>query len=67
VISTINGDANTYFYRELVAQEVDANAIPVMAFSVSERELLGSGIFRSSTWRPGTISSQSTHQRTKPS
>jgi urea transport system substrate-binding protein len=45
VISTINGDANTYFYRELVAQEVDANAIPVMAFSISERELLGSGIF----------------------
>jgi urea transport system substrate-binding protein len=41
VISTINGDANTYFYRELAAQHVDANAIPVMAFSVGERELLG--------------------------
>jgi urea transport system substrate-binding protein len=44
VISTINGDANTYFYRELVDQQVDANAIPVMAFSVGERELLGSDI-----------------------
>ena len=41
VISTINGDANTYFYRELAAQQVDASAIPVMAFSVGERELLG--------------------------
>ena len=45
VISTINGDANTYFYRELVAQKVDANATPVMAFSIGERELLASHIF----------------------
>jgi urea transport system substrate-binding protein len=44
VISTINGGANTYFYRELAAQHVDANAIPVMAFSVGERELLGVGV-----------------------
>ncbi len=41
VISTINGDANTYFYRELAAQKVDPTAIPVMALSVGERELLG--------------------------
>jgi urea transport system substrate-binding protein len=40
VISTINGDANTYFYKELAAQRVDAGTIPVMAFSVGERELL---------------------------
>ncbi|WP_024516036.1 urea ABC transporter substrate-binding protein [Bradyrhizobium sp. Tv2a-2] len=45
VISTINGDANTYFYRELADQQVDANAIPVMAFSVGERELLDAVIF----------------------
>ena len=45
VISTINGDANTSFYRELAAQRVDANTIPVMAFSVGERELLGANIF----------------------
>jgi urea transport system substrate-binding protein len=41
VISTINGDANTYFYKELAAQKINASAIPVMAFSVGERELLG--------------------------
>jgi urea transport system substrate-binding protein len=45
IISTINGDANTYFYRELADQQVDANAIPVMAFSIGERELLGADIF----------------------
>lgn len=44
VISTINGDANTHFYAELAAQHGDANEIPVMAFSVGERELLGVGI-----------------------
>lgn len=44
VISTINGDANTHFYRELATQHVDAKAIPVMAFSVGEREWLGAGI-----------------------
>ena len=41
VISTINGESNTSFYKELAAQEVDAGAIPVMAFSIGERELLG--------------------------
>ena len=41
VISTINGDANTHFYRELVAQQVNASKMPVMALSVGERELRG--------------------------
>lgn len=41
VISTINGDANTHFYEELAVQKISASAIPVMAFSVGERELLG--------------------------
>src|SRR6266436_4402179 len=41
VISTVNGDANTYFYKELAAQRVDASVIPVMAFSIGERELFG--------------------------
>jgi urea transport system substrate-binding protein len=45
VVSTVNGDSNTYFYRELVSQQVDANVIPVVAFSIGERELLGSDIF----------------------
>jgi urea transport system substrate-binding protein len=41
VISTINGNANTYFYKELAAQKINASVIPVMAFSVGERELQG--------------------------
>jgi urea transport system substrate-binding protein len=41
VISTISGPANTSFYKELVAQELDAGSLPVMAFSIGERELLG--------------------------
>jgi urea transport system substrate-binding protein len=43
VISTINGDANTHFYKELIAQQVSANTLPVMALSVGERELLDVG------------------------
>nr|WP_236645438.1 urea ABC transporter substrate-binding protein [Aidingimonas lacisalsi] len=41
VVSTINGDANVPFYRELGNQGVDAADIPVMAFSVGEQELSG--------------------------
>jgi urea transport system substrate-binding protein len=39
VLSTINGDANIYFYRELGVQGISAATIPVMAFSVGEAEL----------------------------
>nr|WP_092788031.1 urea ABC transporter substrate-binding protein [Rhodospira trueperi] len=41
VISTINGDANIGFYKELAAQGVSAADIPVIAFSVGEEELSG--------------------------
>ncbi|WP_262927258.1 urea ABC transporter substrate-binding protein [Phytohalomonas tamaricis] len=41
VVSTINGDANVPFYKELANQNVDAADIPVMAFSVGEQELSG--------------------------
>jgi urea transport system substrate-binding protein len=41
VISTINGDANVPFYKELAAQNISAESIPVMAFSVGEEELSG--------------------------
>jgi urea transport system substrate-binding protein len=41
VISTINGDANVGFYKELAAQGVTADEIPVVAFSVGEEELSG--------------------------
>ncbi|WP_292274441.1 urea ABC transporter substrate-binding protein [Marinobacter sp.] len=41
VVSTINGDANVPFYKELGSQGVAAADIPVVAFSVGEEELSG--------------------------
>ena len=41
VISTINGDANIGFYKELAGVGVSADDIPVVAFSVGEEELSG--------------------------
>ena len=41
VISTINGDSNVPFYKELGNQGVKAEDIPVIAFSVGEEELRG--------------------------
>ncbi len=41
VVSTINGDANVPFYKELGNQGVSAEDIPVVAFSVGEEELSG--------------------------
>ena len=41
VISTINGDANIGFYKELAAAGVNSEDIPVVAFSVGEEELSG--------------------------
>jgi urea transport system substrate-binding protein len=41
VVSTINGDANVPFYKELGNQGVSAEKIPVIAFSVGEEELSG--------------------------
>jgi urea transport system substrate-binding protein len=41
VVSTINGDANIPFYKELGNQGVSAEDIPVVAFSVGEEELSG--------------------------
>jgi urea transport system substrate-binding protein len=41
VVSTINGDANVPFYKELAAQGVKATDIPSVAFSVGEEELAG--------------------------
>ncbi|MEM8761213.1 MAG: transporter substrate-binding protein, partial [Pseudomonadota bacterium] len=39
VVSTINGDANVPFYKELGNQGIEATDIPVVAFSVGEEEL----------------------------
>ncbi|OAI09730.1 urea ABC transporter substrate-binding protein [Methylomonas sp. MK1] len=41
VVSTINGDANIPFYKELGNQGISAEKIPVIAFSVGEEELSG--------------------------
>lgn len=41
VISTINGDANIYFYKMLTESGINADVLPVMAFSVGENELKG--------------------------
>jgi urea transport system substrate-binding protein len=41
VVSTINGDANVPFYKELGNAGVKATDIPVVAFSVGEEELAG--------------------------
>jgi len=41
IVSTINGDANVPFYKELGNQGVKATDIPSVAFSVGEEELAG--------------------------
>lgn len=41
VVSTVNGDANVPFYKELGNQNISAEDIPVVAFSVGEEELSG--------------------------
>ncbi len=41
VISTINGDSNVPFYKEMANQGVKATDIPVVGFSVAEQELAG--------------------------
>jgi len=57
VVSTINGDANVPFYKELGNQGIKATDIPVIAFSVGEEELAGTTPSRwSDTWRRGTTS-----------
>jgi urea transport system substrate-binding protein len=41
VVSTVNGDANVPFYKELGNAGIKATDIPVVAFSVGEEELAG--------------------------
>ena len=41
VVSTVNGDANVPFYKELANQGISSEDIPVAAFSVGEEELSG--------------------------
>jgi urea transport system substrate-binding protein len=39
VVSTVSGDANLHFYRELASQSVHADKIPVMSLTITEAEL----------------------------
>jgi ABC-type branched-subunit amino acid transport system substrate-binding protein len=65
VVSTINGDANVPFYKELGNPASRPKTFPVVAFSVGEEELAGLDTARSSaTWPPGTTSSPSTRRST---
>ncbi len=41
IVSTINGDANVPFYKEMGNQGIKAKDIPSVAFSVGEEELAG--------------------------
>lgn len=41
IFSTINGDSNVNFYKELAAQGITADKVPVVAVSVGEDELIG--------------------------
>ncbi|UUD65822.1 urea ABC transporter substrate-binding protein [Pseudomonas seleniipraecipitans] len=41
VVSTVNGDSNVPFYKELANQGIEATDVPVVAFSVGEEELRG--------------------------
>jgi ABC-type branched-subunit amino acid transport system substrate-binding protein len=68
VVSTINGDANVPFYKELGNQGIKATDIPVVAFSVGEEELAGidtKPLLGHSP--PGTTSSRSRRRRTRSS
>jgi urea transport system substrate-binding protein len=39
IVATVSGDANVHFFRELAAQGVSADSIPVMSLSINEAEL----------------------------
>ena len=59
VVSTINGDANVPFYKELGNQGIKATDIPVVAFSVGEEELAGLDTKPCSGTSPRGITSRS--------
>ncbi len=68
VVSTINGDSNVPFYKELANQGLKATDVPVVAFSVGKRSCAASIPNRwSATSRHGTTLSLSITRPTKPS
>lgn len=68
VVSTINGDSNVPFYKELANRGLKATDVPVVAFSVGKRSCAASIPNRwSATSRHGTTLSPSIIRPTKPS
>nr|VXZ84922.1 urea ABC transporter, urea binding protein [Klebsiella pneumoniae] len=67
MVSTINGDSNVPFYKELANQGLKATDVPVVAFSVGKRSCAASIPNRwSATSRHGTTLSPSIIRPTKP-
>ena len=65
VVSTINGDSNVPFYKELGNAGLKAKDVPVVAFSVGEEELRGVDTKPLvGHWPPGTTSSRSRTRKT---
>ncbi len=68
VVSTINGDSNVPFYKELANRGLKATDVPVVAFSVGKRSCAASIPNRwSATSRHGTTLNPSIIRPTKPS
>lgn len=44
ILNTINGDTNSFFFRELYRDGITADAIPTLSFSISENEIPDIGI-----------------------
>ena len=65
VVSTINGDANVPFYKELGNEKISAEDIPVVAFSVGEKTLRSGHQLSLDTSPRGTILKASTRRRTR--
>ncbi|MCR5061834.1 MAG: urea ABC transporter substrate-binding protein [Treponema sp.] len=39
IINTLNGDSNTYFFKQLIDAGINSTNIPVMSFSIAEEEI----------------------------
>lgn len=39
IINTLNGDSNTYFFKQLIEAGINSKKIPVMSFSIAEEEI----------------------------
>jgi len=66
IVTTVSGDANIYFYRELGRQGITVESLPAMTLSIGEGELPAiAGLRWPATSPPGAICTRSTAPRTK--